>query len=79
MTAPMPAPVPEPAAPAPQQVQAPVQDQTQSPTESPPGGGQSATDAAAESGDPMAWLAAAEMDARFETVDRPMLQTGQVG
>lgn len=82
MTAPMqpvPAPVapaPAPAAPAPQQAQAPAPDQeTPMPDNSPPGGGESATDAAA--GDPMAWLTAAELDARYDIVQRPL--NGQVG
>jgi len=44
---------------------------------SPPGGGQSETDAAA--GDPMAWLTAAELDARYGAVERPTLDTGVLG
>jgi len=80
VTAPMaPAPVPPPQDSAP--VQAPPGQvpppPADAPTESPAGGGESATDAAA--GDPMAWLAAAEMDARYEVVERPTTQNGLLG
>lgn len=55
---------------------APGQDQQQpTPQDQTDQGGQSATDAAAQ--DPAAWQAAAEMDARFDIVQRSM--NGQIG
>lgn len=66
-----PAPAPDPTAPVPQQAQAPVP-VDQAPPEQP---GESATDQAV--GDPAAWQVAAEADARYSIVQRPL--NGQVG
>jgi hypothetical protein len=79
VTAPMtPAPAPGPAIQEVPGTPPPVApEQAPPPTDSPPGGGQSATDAAA--GDPMAWLTAAELDARYAAVERPTTTNGQMG
>lgn len=79
MTAPMtPAPVPGPATQeAPGTPPSVAPGQAPLPDNSPPGGGQSETDAAA--GDPMAWLTAAELDARYGAIERPTLDTGVLG
>lgn len=74
------APMPAPAAPAPAPVQPPQATQEQVPApqdqQAPPQDqGQSATDQAV--GDPAAWQVAAEADARYSIVQRPL--NGQVG